>query len=101
MLPLAGNKLPSSADELQESLDESLTQVFSLPSDDAGVSIDGGKFPSIKTVKIDLDGATVVANKPPAKAIGVGKREPGVRADKVGLGGPPSRDERAKVNLKL
>jgi len=101
MLPLSGKKLPSSADELQESLNESLTQVFSLPNDDAGVSIDGGKFPSIKTVKIDLDGATVVANKPPPKAIGVGKREPGVRVDKLELSGQPIQYEQAKLNLKL
>jgi len=102
MFPLAGKKFPTSADELAAALNDALGEVFSLPKKTSGVSVDGGgKFPAIKSVDIDLDGATVSADKPPPKPIGTGKREPGPRVDKLELSGQPIRYEQAKLNLKL
>src|SRR4051812_30898828 len=100
MFPLAGKKFPASADELADAITAALGDVFTLKGDDA-VKFDGGKFPAIKSVSIDLDGATVSANKPPPKPIGTGKREPGPRVDKFGLSAQPIKYEQAKLNLKL
>ena len=101
MFPLAGKKFPTSAAELAAALNDALADVFSLPKKTSGVSVDGGKYPAIKSVDIDLDGATVSADKPPPKPVGTGKREPGPRVDKLELSGQPIRYEQAKLNLML
>jgi len=100
MFPLAGKKFPTSADELAGAITTALGDVFTLPGEEA-VELDGGKFPTIKAVKIDLDGATVSANKPPPKPIGTGKRESGPRVDKFSLSAQPIKYEQAKLNLKV
>ena len=100
MFPLAGKKFPESADDLADAITAALADVFDLPGDEA-VSLSGGKFPAIKSVSVDLDGATVSANKPPPKPIGTGKREPGPKVDKLELSAQPIRYEQAKLNLKL
>jgi hypothetical protein len=102
MFPLSGKKFPTSTEELDESLTAAFTSVFTVDGDEADiVNITGGKFPSLKTVKIDLDGATVSANKPPPKPIGTGKRQPGPKIDKFELSASPIEYEQAKLNLKL
>jgi hypothetical protein len=100
MFPLAGKKFPTSADELADALTAALAGVFALKGADA-VDVAGGKFPSVKTVTIDLDGATVSANKLPPKPVGVGKREPGPSVDKLNLSAQPIKYEKAELNLKL
>src|SRR5215203_5684125 len=100
MFPLAGKSFPTSAGELADALTTALAGIFTLPSEDS-VQLQGGKFPAIKTVSIDLDGATIAANKPPPKPIGTGKRAPGPRVDKLDLSAQPIQYEQAKLNLKL
>ncbi|HYO08962.1 MAG TPA: hypothetical protein VER17_08310 [Tepidisphaeraceae bacterium] len=102
MFPLAGKQFPTSAEDLQSAIDDALAEVFTLPGKSGGVSIGGaGKFPAIKTVTIDLDGATVSASKPPPKPLGTGKREPGPRVEKLELTAQPIKYEQAKLNLKV
>jgi hypothetical protein len=102
MFPLSGKKFPTSAEELDEAITTALTGVFEVDGDEADiVVIEGGKFPSLKTVTIDLDNATVSASKPPPKPIGTGKRQPGPTVDKLELTASPIRYEQAKLNLKV
>ncbi|MEA2734715.1 MAG: hypothetical protein QOE14_1166 [Humisphaera sp.] len=102
MFPLAGKKFPTSSEELDSSITDALIDVFTVTGDEEDVvQIGGGKFPSLKTVTIDLDGATVSASKPPPKPIGTGKRQPGPRVDKLELSAAPIQYEQAKLNLKL
>jgi hypothetical protein len=101
MFPLAGKKFPASTDELTEAINDALSTVFKF-NGNSGVSAEGGKFPSIKTVSIDLDGATVNASKPPPKPIGTGKhRETGPKVEKLDLSAQPIHYEKAKLNLKV
>jgi hypothetical protein len=102
MFPLSGKSFPADAGALAESITTALSSIFTLPDNDA-VSIEGGaKFPSLKSVTIDLDGATVSANKPPPKPVGTGKqRQPGPSVEKLELSAQPIRYEQAKLNLKL
>jgi len=67
MFPLAGKKFPTSAGELADALTTALAGVFTVQSGDA-VDVTGGKFPSVKTVTINLDGAVVSVNKLPPRA---------------------------------
>jgi hypothetical protein len=103
MFPLSGKKFPTSSEELDEAITAALTDVFTVDGDEADVVIieGGGKFPALKTVTIDLDGASVTARKPPPKPIGTGKRQPGPKVDKLQLSAAPIRYEQAKLNLKL
>ena len=101
MLPLAGKKFPDSTDELSDAISSALADVFDLPEGGAAVDLGKGKFPALKTVTIDLDGATVSARKPPPKPLGTGNRQPGPRVEKFNLSAQPIRYEQAKLNLKL
>ncbi|HEX8522202.1 MAG TPA: hypothetical protein VF669_08090 [Tepidisphaeraceae bacterium] len=101
MLPLAGKDFPTSAEELTEAINEALSDVFTLKGKNAGASLDGGRFPNIKTVSIDLDDASVSATKPPPKPIGTGKRKPGPKVETLDLSAQPIHYEKAKLNLKV
>ena len=103
MFPLSGKKFPTDADELTEAITAALTDVFTVDGDEADVvSIEGGgKFPSLKSVTIDLDDAAVSASKPPPKPVGTGKRQPGPKVDKFQLSAAPIKYEQAKLNLNV
>ncbi len=100
MFPLAGKEFPTSSDELASSIEDALAEVFTLPKK-CGVTVDGAKFPALKTVKINLSGATVSATEPPPKPKPTGKREPGVRVEKLDITGHPIQYEQTKLNLKV
>ena len=100
MFPLAGKDFPTSSDELATSIEEALGEVFTMPKKN-GVTVDGPKFPALKTVRINLSGATVSAKEPPPKPKPVGKRQPGVRVAKLEVTGQPIQYEQTKLNLKV
>jgi hypothetical protein len=101
MFPLAGKEYPSSSDELSEAIETALAEVFTIPGKKGAVSVSGGKFPSLKSVKIDLDGASVSATEPPPKPKPAGKRQEGIEVEKFELTGQPIEYENTKLNLKV
>jgi len=100
VFPLAGKSFPTSSDELAEAINGALAEVLTLDDDDA-VSAEGGKFPSIKKLKINLNNASVSAAEPPPKPKPTGKREPGVQVDQLEVVGKPIRYEQNKLELEL
>jgi hypothetical protein len=98
MFPLAGKDFPASSDELATAIHDALTDVFTFPKKSA-VSVEGGKFPAIKTVSLDLDNAAVTVSKAPPKPVGVGKRKDGITVDKLEISGHPIRYQKAKLEL--
>jgi hypothetical protein len=101
MFPLSGKNFPTTTEELDESLTAALTDVFTVNGDEEDIVVLDGKFPALKTVTIDLDGATVSAKKPPPRPIGTGERQPGPSVAKLDLSASPIQYEQAKLNLKL
>src|SRR5689334_9351624 len=101
MFPLTGKDFPDSAEALSSAIQGSLAQVLTLPKKDSAVSIGGGKFPKVKTLKIDLSGATVSAAEPPPKPKPTGKREPGIEVDQLDVVGHPIKYEKNKLDLSL
>jgi hypothetical protein len=101
MFPLAGKEFPTSSEELCEAIQTALTEVFTLPAKKEAVTVSGGKFPSLKTVKINLNGASVSATEPPPKPKVSGKREEGITVEKFELTGQPIEYEQTKLNLKV
>src|SRR5688500_3140878 len=100
MFPLAGREFPGNAEELESALTDALAEVFTLKKKGV-VSIDGGDFPDLDSVSVNLDGAQVSATEPPPKPIGVGKRKPGLTVGELEVSGHPIRYEQTKLDLDL
>ena len=101
MFPLAGKNFPDSGEALAEAIQGALAQVLTLPKKNSAVAVQGGKFPKVKTLKIDLSGASVSAAVPPPKPKATGKREPGVEVDQLEVVGQPIKYEQNKLDLSL
>jgi len=100
MFPLAGKDFPTTSDELAAAIQDKLEEVFTLPKK-GGVTADGGKFPAVKRLKVDLSGATVSATEPPPTPQPTGKRQPGVTVEDFEVVGKPVQYETSKVNFGL
>lgn len=99
-MPLSGKKFPRSAEELESAINGALADVFEVPSA-GGATVSGGKYPAVKTIKIDLDDARVSIVKPPPRLVGTGKRDRGPTVQKLDLSAQPVRYVHARLNLKL
>jgi hypothetical protein len=100
MFPLAGKSFPQTSDALARSIEDALGEVFELPKKTV-VQIGDGKFPKLKTVRINLSGASVSATEPPDKPKPSGKREDGPRVDKLEITAQPIKYEQTQLNLKV
>ena len=100
MFPLAGKEFPRTADELVEAIQNALGRVLTLAKGDA-VTAEGGKFPSVKKLKVNLNNATVSAADPPPKPKPTGKREPGISVDQFEVTCKPLKYEQNKLDLEL
>jgi hypothetical protein len=100
MFPLAGKDFPKTTEELTTAIHDALADVFTLPSKSA-VAAKGGDFPVLKSVTLDLDGASISATDAPPKPVGVGKRKPGPSVEKLAISGHPIRYQKAKLDLDL
>ena len=101
MFPLAGKAFPRNADELTVAIHDALTEVLSLPKKLTPVIVDAPKYPAVKRLKVELNGATVSATEPPPKPKPAGKRQPGLHVDELEIIGRPIRYEASKLNLQL
>jgi hypothetical protein len=100
VFPLAGKDFPEDADELAEAINDALAQVLTL-SKGSAASAEGGKFPSIKKLRINLTNAAVSAAEPPPKPRPTGKRERGITVDHLEVVGKPIKYEQNKLDLEL
>jgi hypothetical protein len=101
MFPLSGKDFPGSSDELGTAIHDALTDVVTFARKSAGVSVEGGKFPAVKTLRIDLSGATVNVNDPPPTPKPRGKRRPGPTVARLEVLGHPIHYEKSKADLEL
>src|SRR5947209_4274292 len=101
MFPLAGKDFPSSSDELTSSIHDALAGVLRLPDGDSTVIAQGGRFPTISKLTVNLDGASVIGKEPPPKPEPVGKRLPGIEVGQLEVSGQPIRYEKSKLDLVI
>ena len=101
MFPLAGKNFPDSAEALAEAIQGALGQVLTLAAKGDAVSAEGGKYPSVKKLKINLNNAEVSASEPPPKPTPTGKRQPGIEVDQLEVVGHPIKYEKNKLDLEL
>ena len=101
MFPLAGKTFPGGADELAESIRQALADVLTLPKKGEPVSVDAPKYPQVKRLVVNLDGAEVSATEPPPKPKPTGKREPGITVAQLEVTGQPVRYENSKLDFEV
>lgn len=101
MFPLSGTSYPRSNDELSSSIRNSLAEVFQLPAGSAVVRIEGGTWPMLGRVVVDLSGAVVKVAELPPRPIPQEPREPGVTVSELEIFGRPVRYERSGLDLAL
>lgn len=101
MFPLAGKEFPTSSESLAQSIRDALADVFTLPKGDATVRAEGGAYPAIDRLRIDLDGATVRATTPPQKPKAPAGRQPGVSVGRLDVQGRPIRYQQSAVDIDL
>ena len=101
MFPLAGKSFPATADDLTTSIRDALAEVLTLPKKGTPVTVDAPKYPAVKRLLVDLDGATVSATEPPPKPKPTGKREAGIHVDKLEVTGRPIHYEASKLEFEV
>ena len=101
MFPLAGNDFPESADDLASAITEALAQVLTLSKKDAAVTAEGGKYPSIRKLRVNLNNAQVSATEPPPKPQPTGKRQKGIEVEQLEVTGKPIKYENNRLELEL
>ena len=101
MFPLAGKNFPESSDALAESIRAALADVLTLPKNGSVVTVEGGKYPAVKKLTVNLDNATVSATEPPPKPKPTGKREPGIEVAQLEVAGHPIQYEQNKLDLDV
>ena len=102
MFPLAGKTFPTSPQELADGIREALAEVIALPKVGDPVRVEGGQWPKLKHVTVDLSGASIDPTQPalaPPKP--EGKREPGVSVDQLDIIGKPINVAESKLNVTL
>ncbi|HEY7120773.1 MAG TPA: hypothetical protein VH475_29580 [Tepidisphaeraceae bacterium] len=102
MFPLAGKTFPTSNDELRAAIQDALARVVTFAPTGAGVSVEGGTFPDVASIRIDLSGATVKADQPPPpRPVPTGQRLPGITLGRLDVSGHPIFYQSGKASLDL
>jgi hypothetical protein len=101
VFPLAGKTFPKSADELEAAIRDALADVLTLPKPQSAVAVDAPKYPDVKKLTVNLDGASVGATEPPPKPKPAGKRELGVRVARLDVSGHPIKYENSTLDMSL
>jgi hypothetical protein len=101
MFPLAGNEFPNSTDGLARAVAGVLEQSITFPARRDLVVAQGGVFPNIDKVCIDLSGGMVNLTKLPPRPKPTGQRQPAVTIGELDVIGQPIRIESSQVLLRL
>lgn len=101
MFPLGGSNFPTSREELTAAVLSGLSGVLILPGNREAVKLEGGNFPALDRVAIDLTGARAEADRLPPEPRGVGQVQPGPSAAKLDVAGHPITVRSAPVDLDL
>jgi hypothetical protein len=101
MFHLGAKEFPKTADDLRESLLAGLEKLFELPDRDGIVEVEGGKYPRVGRLAVDLSDAAADTNRKVAKPVATGKRQEGVTADEVEVNGKPILIDEAALELAL
>jgi hypothetical protein len=101
MFPLAGAEYPRTSEELAAALQEGLGEVLKFPAGHIAVVTEGGVYPAIEKVKVDLSGASVAAAAPPPPPKPRGEREAGPTVGELAVVGKPILYQGRPIEFEL
>jgi hypothetical protein len=98
MFPLKTSTLPSSASDLERSLNESLRQLFTVAK--APVTVRDASYPHLEAIHVSLDGAAL-RGKPPSLRSLSGKPTPALDVDSLAINASALSIGPAAIDLSL
>ena len=102
IFPLSPGELPQSREELNDSLLGAWEHALSLPDPSKVISIEGGRYPAIESLRIDVsDGTMQRKNKKEEKSRPDGKPQSHLGVGRFELVGQPLLCEKARLNVNL
>jgi hypothetical protein len=101
MFPLSGSDFPTSIDELKSAIRGGLSEVLTLTNPDSAIRIEGGAWPALDRMTIDLNDATLRITQPPPKPKAKDDRQKGITVERIEVLGHPIRYGRSAADLGL
>lgn len=102
MFYLSGNDFPQNAPELAAALLQPLHELFTFSREESAVvRVNGGQYPDVNQLRIDLSGASLKARQPPPKPAGVGQSRAGLHASALEVLGHPVRVQEAPIHFDV
>lgn len=101
MLHLGGSDFPANSRQLHTALTEAFSSLLRMPAEKNFVVVEGGRYPAIERIRVDLNNAVLESGRKPPKPVGVGDREPGIRVECLQIGGQALRYQEATLSLNL
>jgi hypothetical protein len=101
MFPLAGKDYPTSSQALADSIQEALGDVLTFAQNARPVIIDGGDFPALESVRVDLSNATISTDSPPPPPKPMGDRQSGPTVKQLNVIGKPVRYQGSAASFEL
>lgn len=101
MFPLSSTSFPASVEELISGIRGGLSEVLTLPNPDMAVRVEGGTWPALDRMTIDLNDATIRLTQPPAKPKPNDDRQKGITVNQLQVQGHPIRYGRSAGELDL
>lgn len=101
MFPISGTNFPASIDELKAAIRGGLAEVLTLASPENTVRIEGGAWPNLDRMIVDLNNAAVNITQPPAKPKPRDDRQKGITVGHFQVLGRPIRYGRSSADLDV
>lgn len=101
MFPLSGTQFPASVDELKTAIRGGLAEVLTLANPQSAVQIEGGSWPALDRMIIDLNDSTIRVTQPPPKPKPGDDRQKGITIHQLQVLGHPIRYGRSAGELDV
>ena len=101
MFPLSGREFPQSGSELALAIEKALGEVMVLAAGRPAVTVAGEGFPTVASIDVNLDGASIRTGALPPRPVGVGDRRTGISVGQAKLSGHPIRHQQARLELDM
>src|ERR1700730_7102547 len=101
MFPLSGKTFPTNTSELVTAIQQALSQAIAFPPNATPVKAEGGSFPAIDRLLVDLSGATVKLAIPAPPPKPQEPRRPGITAGQFRVTANPILLQQSKAQFDL
>lgn len=101
MFTLSGTAFPTNVDDLKSAIRGGLSEVLTLSNPQNTVQAEGGMWPALDRLTINLNDSTLCVTQPPPKPQPRDDRQPGITVKQLEVLGHPIRYGRSAADLAL